>query len=352
MIQGSNDTFWRVSVPAKAIGAKVVRIPVKGGGKQLSEPSLAGEFRWFLTEEGACYPDHEGVAVFTRPDQVRATHALAMKANGARIVAEVDDNYIAPRKLNLGMRTNYDEGSEDDHLRAISVFDAIIFSTDWLRDSYRKVLRKAKRGVPDLHVCGNHVDPDDWPVVPLHGGPLRVGWMGSESHLWDIRLAYPALAWAAGAGFDVKIIGYDPRWRPGEIRLHSLRVDSDGFDYDHIPWIDPRQFDRSRAVYPLDVALAPLRRDSFTLGKSDVKILEYGMSGATVIASSGTVYNSIRHLETGILAGSPEEFWMWTQRLCQDEKLRVELGDNLRQYIREERLVDQHTHDWEKAILG
>ena len=112
VVKGSNDTYWRVEVPAKAIGAQVFQIPIETGKEEISQPGLRDRtFRWVATEEGADYPDHEGTAVFTRPDEARATHALAMKDQGHRIVAEVDDNYFAPTKQNLSMRLRYDDRS-------------------------------------------------------------------------------------------------------------------------------------------------------------------------------------------------------------------------------------------------
>jgi glycosyltransferase involved in cell wall biosynthesis len=321
---------------------------------ELSEPGIAGRsFRWYLTDEGAVYPDHEGAAVFTRPDQARAVHALAMKAGGARIVAEVDDNYLADPSQNVGMRMHYDKDSGELFTNALACFDALVTSTDYLRDRYRKALRPMAAKL-DYHVVGNHVDPADWPEPVPSTGKLRVGWMGSDSHFRDIKLAYPALQWAAEAGHEVVLIGYDPRWHPqcAVAGISGLRRgELFGFPYLSIPWVDPQHF--KRAAYPLDVALAPLERTDFNLGKSDVKFLEYTMSGAATVASNVEVYSrSIRHGETGLLAGSREELLRCVQRLCADRGLRDRLAKNAAQYVREERCIDQHADEWREAVLA
>lgn len=359
-VRGSNDQYWRVDVPAKAVGAVTVKIPYETGRQQLENPGLGREFCWYLTEEGAEYPDHEGTAVFTRPDKPRAVHAQAMRAQGVLTVAEVDDNYLSDRSLSLAMRYLHDTDDRRRHLEALGCFDRIVVTTPWLRDTYHRELKKVRaRGARfEFHVCGNHVDPADWPVRIPRVDRLRVGWMGSPSHVWDVKLAYPALKWAADQGHQVVIVGYDPGWWPqtalkrqGGRLVPDPRHDNPfGFPYTHVPWVDPRDFDRSLAAYPLDVALAPLRRDEHTLGKSDVKYLEYSMSGAATVASSGTVYHEILHGETGLLAGSPREMLRWTQELCRNDRLRDDLASNAAQYIRENRLISQHTHEWTEAV--
>jgi hypothetical protein len=98
--------------------------------------------------------------------------------------------------------------------------------------------------------------------------------------------------------------------------------------------------------------LAPLEVTAFNLGKSDVKALEYGMSGAAVVAQNMPVYQTLRHGETGFLAGSPLEFLYWTQQLVMNERLRRESSAALQTYIRAERLIGHHAGEWREAITG
>jgi glycosyltransferase involved in cell wall biosynthesis len=359
-VKGSNDTYWRVEVPAKAVGAKVTLIPVASGRQEIGEPGLSRKrsFRWYETEEGAEYPDHEGNAVFTRPDQARATHALAMKTHGTRIVAETDDNYFAPTEQNIAMRLRYQQDSRRLFRNALACFDALVTTTDVLRDQVWEQFEPKQRRNMEFHVCGNHVDPDHWPepIPPREDGRLRIGWMGSDSHFRDIKLVYAALKWAADQGHEVVLIGYDPRWHP-QCAVEGIsglkRGEAFGFPYTMIPWVDPAQFERPRVAWPLDIAFAPVERTQFNLGKSDVKFLEYSMSGAVTVASNIEVYSrSIRHGETGFLAGSPREFWDLTRQLCADRKLRERTVKAAVQYVKEERLISQHAHEWRDAISG
>lgn len=342
VVKGSNDTYWRVEVPAKAINAQVCFVPYATGKDEFEQPGIGPDrsFRWVETEEGASYPDHRGAAVFTRPDQLRAPHALAMKAAGHRIVCEVDDNYLAPTGQNPQMKAGWKTGRERNaHLRTLACFDGLIVTTDRLGRFYRDGLREIGASVP-IHVCGNHVDPDDWPDPPPDSERLRVGWMGSPSHEWDIELMWPALSWAEHNGHEVVIVGHNPGWYQH-------------LTYRFVPWQDPLTFTRRDASWPIDIAIAPLVRNQFNLGKSDVKILEYGMSGAAVVASNIEVYSqTIRHGETGLLAGSWREMVDSVAQLANDKRMRDELAANLQQYIREERLIEHHAHEWREAVHG
>lgn len=369
VITGGNDIAWRVSIPAKAIGGKVNEIPETGGYYALTQPNTDSAFKWVLNVEDETglnhritspeewseltekrikaqeivvdYIEHEGVAVWIRPDLCRATHAQAMRIqSGCRIVAEFDDNYLTSSKFNIFMRSN--KWSDDDrynHMKSIASMDAIITTTEWLRDYYYKALvAEFGKKIPDIHICGNHID-DSWlDTQPIPSDRLRVGYMGSESHLWDVKLIYPAMKWAYDAGHEVVFIGIDPKWRRY-------------MDYTYIPWSKPEEY--RREALPIDIGLAPIVYNNHTNGKSDIKAMEYLLSGATPIVQNCIVYNkTFEHGETALLAGSPEEFWMLTQRLCNDPKLRADVRERGMQYIRENRLISQHTQEWKEAVLG
>lgn len=371
-IQGGNDLTWRVESPCHLLGGRLNIIPEEGGYYALTQPNRDTAFRWGLelTHEGGAveqvwtdkrwrqltdgraritgcrqlYDSHEGVAVWTRPDICRATHAKAMREqHGIRTVCELDDNYLTDPKFNYFMRVNgWSKSDRLDHMKAICSMSAIIVSTGWLRDYYHRVLARefGKSLVPPIHVCGNHIDSryavDR--VPPRPDGRLRVGYMGSESHLWDVKLAYPALKWAHDQGHEVVFVGFDPRWR------HKM-------EYTHIPWAKPEEY--RRTGLPLDIGLAPLLSNHHTLGKSDIKAMEYLLSGAAPVVQNNEVYNrTFRHGETAWLAGSPEEMWMAVQRLANDPGLRADIVAAGNQYIREERMLTQHKQEWQEAVFG
>lgn len=355
---GNSDYYWRVLAPAKAIGAKPVLVPEDGGFYAFTVPNDDTLFPWTVEPE-VTYGSLEGeAAVFTRPDPTRAIHALSMKDTyGTRIVAEVDDNYLSDTKFNIYMKSNgFTAEHRTSHLKSIACMDAAIFTTEWLRDEYAKAIRAEFREYPkpQMYVCGNHLWPQDWPIVIERDGPLRVGWMGSPSHIWDVDIAWPALMYAKQEGCETVMIGYDPvnPEHPVETprSLHKTKQWAK-VGATNIPWI--KMEGTRRLSLPLDIGLCPLLYNGFTLGKSDIKAVEYTIAGAAVVCSSHPVYTkNWKHEETCLLAGSPSEMIDATKRLIRDSKLRRELVSNAQEYVRTDRDITKHAGEWRSAVLG
>lgn len=344
--------MWRVEMPAQHLDAKVMMIPDQYAKRVFSKPQPYSKyFPWVPTEEGAHYPAHEGVAVWTRPDMVRATHACAMSAQGIRIVCEVDDNYLSDKNQNIFMRmNNYGPLGRRSHMQAFATFDTIICSTNDLRDIYAKTFKKELGYVPDIRVARNHVDPDTWtdrrelPGTGLQGAPLRVGWAGSHQHIWDLRLAAPALRLAADAGCELVFIGLDPA-------THDPNWRNFLGPYTHIPWQSADHYHQHSL--PIDIGLIPLVYNHHTMGKSDIKWIEMSMSGAATVVQNHPIYNkTVVHNETGLLAGSPDEMALQLDRLIRDKKLRSELTANAQEHILAHRTIQGNIHEWKDAILG
>ena len=332
-------------MPAKHLDAKVILVEEAHLSDYLN-PNTDGVFRWTLTDAGAEYPDIEGTVIWTRPDINRAIHGAAMSALGHRVICEVDDNYLSPKEQNIFMRqNNYSTEKREKHMKAFASMDAVIFSTEALRDTYAKGMKEELGYVPDLYVAHNNVDPDDWndraPICESNGR-IKVGWAGSLQHVWDLRLAAPALHLAREMGAEIVLIGLDPA-------IHDRRWAEFLGDYTHVPLMEAEEYHRH--YLNIDIGLAPLVMNRHTLGKSDVKALEYAMSGAAIVAQNNPVYNTNwKHDETCLLAGGPDEMALCVQRLIRDRKKRVELAQAAKEYVLSERTIQRNIGEWEQAL--
>lgn len=401
---GGNDIWWRVEAPAKAVGGRTCKVPESEVFDAFMEPNIHTAFPWRLiaeTPEGrkhvvrtaigwkrlcnkktqiislrAEFPNHEGVAVFTRPALPHATLAKAMRLDGIRTIAETDDNYFSNPSQNLFLRqTQFAEKDRMAHAKALASMDANIFSTELLRDFYYREYRQrfGKKGLPDMFVCRNHVDARVWPERTERDGPVRVGFMGSNSHVWDVNLIYGAIHMAKQEHCETHFIGYNPANPDPNMPDKLMAVNDETGEEEEIQfrsekskrfieqwaavvtratrWIEPHEY--HRASLPLDIGLAPLRSDSFTLGKSDVKAIEYTISGAAVVCTNTPVYNRFwKHEENCLMANSPAEFALQTRRLIRDPKLRYELVTAAQEKVLAERGVKQMREEWRAAING
>ncbi len=325
------------------------------------------EERRTLVNMRSVYPAHEGeAAVFTRPLSWLAAHMMEMRNQGVRVCAEVDDNYLSKAQHNIFTKkwtktVLNEEGSrwEDygqDHSRSICVGDGLILSTDKLRDQYWRYLKErfGKKDLPDFFVCRNHVDRRFLPeelVPPREDGMLRIGYMGSDSHYWDVELIYPALREAYELGHEIVFIGIDPRYSmisPSQYEIKTRQHWWD-FPFTHIPWSD-----RFRGVaLPLDIGFAPLVQNHSTDGKSDIKWLEYGISGAACVAQNCVVYNKTAvHGENVLFANSPTEFVLQMRELIKNPRLRKALPAATMEYIEAERMIENNRQEWRDAVYG
>lgn len=381
VVVGGNDCFWRVDAPAKAIGGKTFQLPEvpevdedgelvrPGAFYALTQPNDDSDFRWQLLVDRndpdyaeLHLPDHEGAAVWTRPDLARATMAKAMREGGIRTLAEVDDDYTTPPSQNVFMRAmRFSAQDRLDHLKAIFSQSGIVFSTAHLRDTYWRTARRdlglSKRQMPDLFVCRNHIAREDWPEPITRKGPLRVGWMGSPSHVYDIDLAAPAFLRAQELGCECWLIGYDPR-EPG-FKGEMAEIGStrqlhiwERVGYTHRKWIKPDLYHRT--ALPFDIGLAPLVTTRHTNGKSDVKAVEYAISGAAPVLWQGVVYGGgdWKHGENCLLVSSPREMADAVALLVRDRGLREAIVANAREYVARERNEDVMRKEWGDAIDG
>lgn len=393
-VSGGNDCTWRVEWPAEAVGGKAVLIEKDEAVETFSSPNRDSGFPWqIVVKQGGkahrldtaaawytfCddsptydgmwteFPAHEGVAVFTRPDWLRATLAKAMRMNGIHTVAESDDNYFCDASLNLFQRhLGADENTHMAHARAMVQMDANIFSTAWLRDRYYKAYRErfGKKGLPPMFVCRNHIPRDAWPTVEDYDGPLRVGFMGSPSHVWDISaLAYTTFHAAKQLGCKTTMIGYSPANPdpdiPDEIRdaLRSERSREVQEKWatvvdESIPWIDPERYHRQGL--PLDIGLCPLLWNDFTAGKSDIKPIEMVVNGAVPVVSAHPVYLTAgwKHEVNCLVGGSPEELALAVVRLVKDAKLREDLLAAGHEMVANERNEQVMRDEWMVALAG
>lgn len=344
-VQGTADIYWRAEMPAKHLGIRHVVMNPQEAHDAFERPNRKTKFPWTVTEAGANYPKQEGeIAVWTRPSVNAAIHAACMASKGIRCVAEVDDNYLSNPRQNIFMRqNNFDAAARHRHMASFASMDAIVFSTEWLRDEYHKTFKEEKARVPDLFVARNNVDLEDWRSPERTWSRTRVGIMGSHQHIWDWRLAAPALRLAKDMGAEIVFIGLDPG--SVDATWHSFLG-----DYTHIPWLAPDEYHKTGL--PLDIGLCPLVTNKHTMGKSDVKFLEYSMSGVATVAQNNIVYNrSIKHGETGLLAGGPDEMALAVHSLLSSPSRREALVAAAQQYVREERSIQVNLHEWENAIF-
>jgi hypothetical protein len=273
-------------------------------------------------------------------DEGRSRIVFQLQRQGIRTLMEVDDNYLyyAPPlygKSGAWARTHREAVangtgySVEYHRKQAPMVDGIICATDNLANAYDAFN-------DNVYVCPNSIDPSDWNVEREESDKLRIGYYGSVSHVRDYPLVKKALKWAARQeGVEVIMLGFRPP----------------GWGGPSLPWSDDL-FEGRKLLGKIDVGIAPLTRNRWADGKSDLKALEYAMAGVMPIVQDAPPYHPWKD------AG-----WQWVAETEQDwnELIRevVKHRDNVpvlahsaKDYVLDNRTIDKNKHLWEEALRG
>lgn len=290
--------------------------------------------------------DHEGAAAVFQfgANKTAAMVSGAMRAQGIRVLVEVDDNYlIHPGKRILqrqqwGMKIGSAENTRDGHRWVVRWADGVIVSTPHLADQYRAVNSS-------VFVCPNSVDPADWPdPVKPADGVFRVAWVASQSHEDDIPIVARAMEWASRQpGVEAWMVGLNPnatlkfkaRWR---------------FPYKQVPWI--HTLEGYRACFQrFDLGLAPVSKNPSGLGRSDLKALEYLMGGALPVMQDAAPYQWWRG-KPGLIAENADAFLKHVQWAVRNRDEVRALAAEAREIVLAERTNLAQRNDYVEALAG
>lgn len=271
-----------------------------------------------------------------------ATRGILMRAQqqaGLRVLMEVDDNYLissppVPKggtdwQFKLDKVSGSDRHSHEAHEKLARFADGIIVTTETLAAAYRKVNEH-------VYVCRNSVDLDDWeePEKP-NDGIFRVGYAASHSHWFDANDVQRALHWAAEQpGVQVVMLGLNPGW---------------SFNYTHVPWTkDLAGYRKSLQV--IDLGLCPLREGPWADSKSDIKLMEYAMSGAASVVADRPPYQDWVDSPEALTARTPKDFLKQVKWAVANQDGVREIAQAAKERILRERTIQHEIHKWAEAV--
>ncbi len=173
------------------------------------------------------------------------------------------------------------------------------------------IASEARRYNASVAVIPTVVDTQQFRPVARHNRTPVIGWIGTHSTAPYLNTLLPALRRvAATRRFLLRVVG-------GRIEAPDLPIDC-------------REWSLDREVedfQSLDIGLYPLVEDSWSIGKSGFKAIQYMACGVPVLASPvGVTRDLVRDGENGYLAADEN---VWVDRLSallDDAVLRESLG--------------------------
>lgn len=324
-------TYWRCYLPARYLPGQMV--PLQPDSLSLKTLEDGTELPVLKHADGALVWQFLG-------DDARTRIALEMKRQGHPTFMEVDDNYLrfAPplygkngswAKTHVEAMENGTGYSTEMHRKIVPMMDGIICATPNLADEYAD-------WNDNVHVCRNSIDPSDWEDLPerTESEVLRIGYYGSPSHLKDYPRAKKAIKWAASQkDVEIVFIGFSPPGWTGTVK----------------PWAD-NLFDARRHLVDIDVGIAPLTRNPWADGKSDIKAMEYAMAGVMPILQDAPPYSPWRDFGWDFMAKTDAD-WETMIRLVVSERDAVATwAAEAKQYVLEHRTIETEITAWREAL--
>ncbi len=242
----------------------------------------------------------------------------AAEMNKKRVI-DVDDNYLSKDLASVVSEYHPENGKlwgerQESHRRMVQEADFIICATPALAEVYA-----AEN--PNVVVCENTVDPADWPKKNTK--KRIVGAVLSTNHYHHIPMIADAMRQASRMkGVDVQVVGLDPNW---------------DFEYTHIAFT-PGVPAYRRVLSRWDIGLAPVIDNDVTRCKSDLKWLEFTMSGAALIASDSEAYRRVPD-DCLVRVQSADGFADGLMSLLRDESGRRQIVRRSMRHVVQDRLV-------------
>lgn len=164
------------------------------------------------------------------------------------------------------------------------------------------------------------------------------GWPGTtDSHPNDLQVTGGVVQQLIEDGYDFRVIG------PVTKAQSALRLK------DQPPHTGVVQLlNWPLEIAKLQVMLAPLAPTAFNTGKSRLKAIEAASVGVPWVGSPRAEYRRFhKESRSGLLADSRKEWYKAIKQLMDDASLRQELGENGREYTRDQTVEKNAWRLWE-----
>lgn len=213
---------------------------------------------------------------------------------------------------------------------ALERCDRMVASTNFLAEAYRHF-------IPDIKVVPNRLEQDIW--LPLEsrkrtGKKPRIGWAGGTSHLGDLALLKSVIEKTRHEA-DWIFFGMCPE----EIRPLLSEYHAFG---------ELAAYPARLAALSLDIAVAPLEQIPFNQGKSNLRLLEYGILGIPVVCTDIDPYQG----SPACCVANTTEAWVAALReRIHDAEAREREGAAIRRWVQQNYLLERHLDDWLNAHL-
>ena len=323
-------SFVHPLAPWRVVGAAAIRVVDEPGLERIRAASGDEGVRNFLDRQMKEFqPTAVIISRYNGMDYARVLKRA--RAHGVPVAYHLDDDlFEVPIAVGIDVFQRYRQPSRvHATYRIAEQADVVYISTPALGHRVKSRLSPRRLIVSDIYVGGDEAAlpsrPADKPA-----GEVRIGYMASAGHAFDLELIAPAL---------ISVLRDRPNTRlhffgticssdvVGEFGDNCVRTGRIRGGY--------AEFRQTLGRLGWDIGLAPLRDNDFNRCKAPTKWVEYVEAGMAVIASDMPVYEPLAR--KGALEACPDT--EWAARLCaliDDPQSRLRLSQTGRQVMARE----------------
>lgn len=249
---------------------------------------------------------------------------------GRPFVVFAIDDFLTNMAASNPMRKHVPANSRARLRYALERCDRMVASTEFLAEAYRHF-------IPDIKIVPNRLEQEIW--LPLQsrkrtGKKPRIGWAGGTTHHGDLALLKSVIEKTRHEADWIFFGMCTDEIRPLLSEYHALG--------------DFAAYPARLAALNLDIAVAPLEQIPFNQGKSNLRLLEYGILGISVVCTNIDPYQG----SPACCVANTTEAWVAALReRIHDADAREREGAAMQQWVQQNYLLERHLDDWLNAHL-
>ncbi len=243
------------------------------------------------------------------------------KRTKAKLLFEIDDLLDNIPKDNPAYDKRYPDITKRLQ-RTISMCDKLIVSTKPLEDAYGKYAKETS-------IVANYLRKDIW--LPLkdvpkrfQGKKIRVGWAGAMFHTGDLSIIADVVKELKDK-VEWVFMGLAPKGCEAFIEYHES--------------VPLRDYPQKLATLDLDLAVVPLQQHPFNDAKSNLRLLEFGIFGWSVIATDAYPY---RNAPVTLVENTKKAWIEAIEAKIADKEKLIEDGERLREWVLKNYMLEDH----------
>jgi glycosyltransferase involved in cell wall biosynthesis len=256
------------------------------------------------------------------------------KEKGLVVIADCDDS----------MELNEDNPHIMEHKvsEAYNVLPIVFNMVNMITTTTPYLAKKLKEYNENTYALANSMDLERWdlPKYKNESGKIRIGYLGSLTHLDDFRMLNNVFKRLNKEFNNLMFVTCgDPRWE------RFLQ----GLPHECMLGVPFEAYPAKLHAMRLDIGVAPLRNTPFNRCKSNIKFLEYSIAGIPAVYSP-TVYN-FRGFEPtfGVVADTEEQWFLALSNYIKNPEFRKDVVEAAQVHVRTHYDLKHNVKLWDKA---